>query len=181
MDSGFHSYFKSSNDYNLMSASFFFFFSSRRRHTRLVSDWSSDVCSSDLRSTTSHFTVVSRPSGCVVPDRPTILAPGEVSTGIPYKVRWLPALGAGAYVVQEANNASFTGSTTFPATIDNKLTFIHPSAGTFFYRVRGISDCTTEPGPYSAIVGISILPQSSNEGAASPDAPVTITYSIPLD
>src|SRR5258706_8941099 len=24
-----------------------FFFSSRRRHTRLVSDWSSDVCSSD--------------------------------------------------------------------------------------------------------------------------------------
>ena len=29
---------------------FFFFFSSRRRHTRLVSDWSSDVCSSDLSS-----------------------------------------------------------------------------------------------------------------------------------
>src|ERR1019366_9650401 len=27
---------------------FLFFFSSRRRHTRLVSDWSSDVCSSDL-------------------------------------------------------------------------------------------------------------------------------------
>src|SRR5262249_61303162 len=26
----------------------FFFLSSRRRHTRLVSDWSSDVCSSDL-------------------------------------------------------------------------------------------------------------------------------------
>src|SRR5438093_6043631 len=29
-------------------AFFLFFFSSRRRHTRLVSDWSSDVCSSDL-------------------------------------------------------------------------------------------------------------------------------------
>src|SRR5438046_296093 len=29
---------------------YFFFFSSRRRHTRLVSDWSSDVCSSDLVS-----------------------------------------------------------------------------------------------------------------------------------
>src|SRR5438045_5579373 len=26
----------------------FFFFSSRRRHTRCLSDWSSDVCSSDL-------------------------------------------------------------------------------------------------------------------------------------
>src|SRR5437899_12564471 len=28
----------------------FFFFSSRRRHTRCLSDWSSDVCSSDLAS-----------------------------------------------------------------------------------------------------------------------------------
>src|SRR5258705_8106780 len=27
----------------------YFFFSSRRRHTRCLSDWSSDVCSSDLR------------------------------------------------------------------------------------------------------------------------------------
>src|SRR2546426_965900 len=31
------------------TASSFFFFSSRRRHTRLQGDWSSDVCSSDLR------------------------------------------------------------------------------------------------------------------------------------
>src|SRR5436853_753177 len=29
-------------------SSFFFFFASRRRHTRCLSDWSSDVCSSDL-------------------------------------------------------------------------------------------------------------------------------------
>src|SRR5690242_21016315 len=33
----------------LQGDSFFFFFSSRRRHTRLTCDWSSDVCSSDLR------------------------------------------------------------------------------------------------------------------------------------
>src|SRR5207302_3223278 len=31
------------------SALFFFFFSSRRRHTRFSRDWSSDVCSSDLK------------------------------------------------------------------------------------------------------------------------------------
>src|SRR5256885_5214001 len=34
-----------------------FFFSSRRRHTRLQGDWSSDVCSSDLR----------RMAGCAIP------------------------------------------------------------------------------------------------------------------
>src|SRR5437879_7749014 len=28
---------------------FIFFFSSRRRHTRYIGDWSSDVCSSDLK------------------------------------------------------------------------------------------------------------------------------------
>src|SRR2546429_9272459 len=32
-----------------MTLSCFFFFSSRRRHTRCSRDWSSDVCSSDLR------------------------------------------------------------------------------------------------------------------------------------
>src|SRR5262249_58312510 len=34
-----------------------FFFSSRRRHTRLVSDWSSDVCSSDLERCLRHDAV----------------------------------------------------------------------------------------------------------------------------
>src|SRR5262245_45388650 len=33
---------------DLLDKNFSFFFSSRRRHTRCLSDWSSDVCSSDL-------------------------------------------------------------------------------------------------------------------------------------
>src|ERR1035441_2060381 len=33
---------------SLTGCCFLFFFSSRRRHTRCLSDWSSDVCSSDL-------------------------------------------------------------------------------------------------------------------------------------
>src|SRR5205814_3204652 len=37
----------------------FFFFSSRRRHTRCLSDWSSDVCSSDL----SFFFTANRACG----------------------------------------------------------------------------------------------------------------------
>src|SRR5437879_13440281 len=32
----------------------YFFFSSRRRHTRYIGDWSSDVCSSDLREELSE-------------------------------------------------------------------------------------------------------------------------------
>src|SRR5262249_44293068 len=43
--------------------SFFFFFSSRRRHTRLVSDWSSDVCSSDLPPLSGYALAGSPPFG----------------------------------------------------------------------------------------------------------------------
>src|SRR6266498_5654190 len=38
----------------------FFFFSSRRRHTRCGRDWSSDVCSSDLRTGLAHSPATSR-------------------------------------------------------------------------------------------------------------------------
>src|SRR5437899_4303864 len=40
--------------------SFSFFFSSRRRHTRCLSDWSSDVCSSDLSAGSYGFMEASR-------------------------------------------------------------------------------------------------------------------------
>ena len=43
----------------------FFFFSSRRRHTRLVSDWSSDVCSSDLAHATPQQTMHALAQGYV--------------------------------------------------------------------------------------------------------------------
>src|SRR5262245_66016908 len=38
----------------------FFFFSSRRRHTRCLSDWSSDVCSSDLKFAGGSFVLMPR-------------------------------------------------------------------------------------------------------------------------
>src|SRR5256885_7094447 len=48
-----HLYVVQGDVYTLTSSLYlyaiFFFFSSRRRHTRLQGDWSSDVCSSDLR------------------------------------------------------------------------------------------------------------------------------------
>src|SRR5438093_9032772 len=45
--------------YMAESANIHFFFSSGRRHTRLVSDWSSDVCSSDLSATRLNLYTVS--------------------------------------------------------------------------------------------------------------------------
>src|SRR5206468_6373056 len=47
-----------------------FFFSSRRRHTRSHRDWSSDVCSSDLRPGLDHVS----PTALTVPTGPTAIA-----------------------------------------------------------------------------------------------------------
>src|SRR4030042_1331880 len=44
----------------------FFFFSSRRRHTRCSRDWSSDVCSSDLKSRASLKGMSAYGLDCVV-------------------------------------------------------------------------------------------------------------------
>src|SRR6185312_1319251 len=50
------------DEYGGATVCFFFFFSSRRRHTRSDRDWSSDVCSSDLRG-------IPRTAGCPLPPR----------------------------------------------------------------------------------------------------------------
>src|SRR5256886_6959755 len=42
-------YESTARKYFNVSVEFLFFFSSRRRHTRFDCDWSSDVCSSDLK------------------------------------------------------------------------------------------------------------------------------------
>src|SRR5215212_10450292 len=48
-----------------------FFFSSRRRHTRCLSDWSSDVCSSDLLPVRlGHVAPMNSPPAPTAPQQP---------------------------------------------------------------------------------------------------------------
>src|SRR5258705_7207793 len=53
-----------------------FFFSSRRRHTRCLSDWSSDVCSSDL----FHYANGAWLKGTEIPPDRSSYGPGEQLT-----------------------------------------------------------------------------------------------------
>src|SRR5215213_10367584 len=59
---------------------FFFFVSSRRRHTRLVSDWSSDVCSSDLAGMKAAVNVVGVIPTCENMPGGAATKPGDVVT-----------------------------------------------------------------------------------------------------
>src|SRR5690606_39787447 len=49
-----------------LSSFVFFFFSSRRRHTRFSRDWSSDVCSSDLKHSLSTKKLFILKSGSII-------------------------------------------------------------------------------------------------------------------
>src|SRR5437899_9463167 len=73
----------------------FFFFSSRRRHTRCLSDWSSDVCSSDLGEVGAEATRAA--AGMVAPQAEST-GPGPLlRLGIASRARygeWTEALAA---------------------------------------------------------------------------------------
>src|SRR6266436_8361713 len=78
---------------------FFFFFSSRRRHTRCSRDWSSDVCSSDLR-----FGRLLDDLRIPQPRNGTALIPDEAARvakeiGLPVLVRPSYVLGGRAMVI----------------------------------------------------------------------------------
>src|SRR5262249_59957783 len=96
----------------------FFFFSSRRRHTRLVSDWSSDVCSSDL---------VGMWGACaadvqVAATGPTRGAPGDYLTYTASVTNAGPLAAQGVHVELRPGSygKSLTGATTTMGTCTTK-------------------------------------------------------------
>src|SRR5258705_288991 len=64
----------------------FFFFSSRRRHTRCLSDWSSDVCSSDLAAAKADAALYLAAADRVAAGKLDIFALRDVDLGSP--PRW---------------------------------------------------------------------------------------------
>src|SRR3712207_1989814 len=61
--------------------SFVFFFSSRRRHTRYWRDWSSDVCSSDLKANADHVLISGHDGGTGASPLSSIQA-----AGVPWEI-----------------------------------------------------------------------------------------------
>src|ERR1039458_5095865 len=78
-----------------------FFFSSRRRHTRCLSDWSSDVCSSDRNS-------LSGDHGCPPASRVIAVWWWLASSSMPRY--WRPVRCAATHVEPEPQNGSKTSS-----------------------------------------------------------------------
>src|SRR5947199_4554266 len=93
-----------------------FFFSSRRRHTRCLSDWSSDVCSSDLAFQVVEHDLIASARGDDLP-----VAPAQRAVGPP-AILHQPGLAYRVHLatVDELGNAVMGGSHGDPAREDRK-------------------------------------------------------------
>src|SRR5438046_6736999 len=96
----------------MCSTVYVFFFSSRRRHTRLVSDWSSDVCSSDLAAV-----------GAAAASARHIPYPMRPPRALPPPSRWAAkpvavASANGLRAVQKAFDLLMQGADTLDAVIE---------------------------------------------------------------
>lgn len=115
-----------------------------------------------LDSATSTFTVLATPPPCTTPDRPRANAPAQVASGSTYNVRWSAVPNATSYELQESALTDFSGAATQVVT-DLSAAFTHTAATTaqkWLYRVRAISSCNDDRGPYSRVVIVTVIPET---------------------
>jgi hypothetical protein len=115
-----------------------------------------------LDSATSTFIVRTAPPPCTTPNRPLATAPAQVASGSTYNVRWNAVPNATSYELQESPLTDFSAATTQVVT-DLSAAFTHTAATAaqkWLYRVRAISSCNDERGPYSRIVLVTVIPET---------------------
>jgi hypothetical protein len=112
-----------------------------------------------LSSATSSFTVLKTPPPCATPDRPLANGPAQVASNSEYTIRWSTVSNATSYELQESAATDFSGAAT-QVVSDQTAKFIHVSqaATKWLYRVRAISSCSDDRGPYSLVVIVTVLP-----------------------
>ncbi|HMC68877.1 MAG TPA: hypothetical protein VKJ07_06980, partial [Mycobacteriales bacterium] len=115
-----------------------------------------------LDSATSTFSVRNAPPPCTNPDRPVATVPAQVASGSSYNVRWNAVANATSYELQESSLADFSAAATQVVT-DLSAAFAHTAATAaqkWRYRVRAISSCNDERGPYSRVVTVTVIPET---------------------
>lgn len=121
-----------------------------------------DTCPS-LFSGGGDVTIAPRPSACTTPSRPAAHVVAQVLSGTDFTLRWTGVGNAGLYEVQEATTADFSNATTLTVPGVN-FTFNHAVATTsvqYFYRVRAVSSCNDDRGPFSRVVSTRISPPNT--------------------
>lgn len=109
---------------------------------------------------------------CGTPDKPHAHVIGRTLSGSPYRVRWSPLANVKTWELQQSLTTDFANPETFlvsdteyvaTLTIATGVTQVH-------YRVRGLSDCNDERGPYSDTVTVLIIAPRTNDASVEVSA-----------
>ncbi|HVR37597.1 MAG TPA: Ig domain-containing protein, partial [Thermoanaerobaculia bacterium] len=138
-----------------------------------------DNCPS-LESARSEFFVLATPPPCRPPDKPVVNVVGQALSGTPYRVRWTPLPFVSTYELQEATALDFSNAKTI-TTEDVSAQFTHTAGDTpvqYLYRVRGVSPCSDERGPYSDVAGVFVVNPKSTAPNKNASAELGIQSNI---
>ena len=139
-----------------------------------------------LDSSPQQLEVVPRPAACATPDAPVVAAPGQITSGEPFRVQWTSDPAATQYELQLASNADFIGAETV-TTGDTAHELVRTNSGNaplaVYARVRAINTrCSTahEISAFGSAVAVFILPPTSLDGGATAHERGSVLYTIPL-
>ncbi len=105
---------------------------------------------------------------CTTPGASSIVfvPPGNVGVGQTYTVAWqeLPDLGTdGWYLVERSTISSFATILDSQQSFSTSASFISPTAGTYYHRVRAVPGCDpSHPGPVSPVKGVNVVAGAAN-------------------
>lgn len=107
--------------------------------------------------------IVGADEACGTPRKPRAQIVGKAMSGLPYQLRWTPLPNVSFYEIQESPFANFAMAETFRTgeTAHSFSHIVNDAPVQYRYRVRAVSDCNDEPGPFSSIVGVFVVPQES--------------------
>ena len=102
------------------------------------------------------------------PRKPDAQVVGRALSGTSYNLRWMPIPRTSRYEVQESATPDFANPQT-SLTYSPFKPFSHTASGApvqYFYRVRALSACNDEPGPFSDVVSVFIVDARTNSATA---------------
>ncbi|HEV7242065.1 MAG TPA: hypothetical protein VGQ36_22740 [Thermoanaerobaculia bacterium] len=114
------------------------------------------------------FIVIVEALPCATPTRPDASVIGRALSGVEYQLRWTPLSNVSQYEVQESTSLDFENASSF-STFRPAKKFMHEVTGApvqYLYRVRGVSDCSDERGPYSDVVGVFVIDAKTNNASS---------------
>ena len=138
-------------------------------------------CPSTFSAETQIRVIEAQP--CGKPARPEANVIGQALSGVAYQLRWTPLPNVSSYEVQESTSLDFENASSFTSS-SASMKFTHEVTGApvqYLYRVRGVSDCGDERGPYSAVVGVFVIEAKTNNASSElgTDAPIVQKVFLP--